>query len=66
MFRLLDSSRDLNNIAVKHHIDGIKSLEIDGGSHDILLNGRIHLCRNAMYKILKLKKSVDNMGIFFD
>lgn len=47
-------------------VDIIEDAQIDEESGDVILNGNIELCKNAMYGILDLKKQMANLGLSLD
>jgi len=44
-------------------IDVFEDVIIDEKSGDIIVNGNIELCKNALYGILDLKKQMSNLGL---
>jgi hypothetical protein len=46
--------------------DKFEDMHIDENSGDIILNGNIELCKNAMYGILELRKQMANLGLPMD
>jgi hypothetical protein len=51
---------DLQNI---NHFEDVK---IDEKSGDVIINGNIELCKNAMYGILDLKRQMAGLGLNMD
>jgi len=47
-------------------VDVFTDVKIDEKSGDIIVNGNIELCKNAMYGILELKKQMANLGLSMD
>jgi len=47
-------------------IDVFEDVVIDEKSGDIIVNGNIELCKNAMYGILDLKKQMAGIGLSMD
>ncbi|MDA3860934.1 MAG: DUF2442 domain-containing protein [Melioribacteraceae bacterium] len=48
------------------NIDVFENLVIDEKSGDVIVNGDIELCKNAMYGILDLKKQMAGLGLSMD
>lgn len=48
------------------NVDVFKDVKIDEKSGDIIVNGNIELCKNAMYGILELKKQMASLGLSMD
>jgi len=48
------------------NIDVFEDVVIDEKSGDIIVNGNIELCKNAMYGILDLKKQMAGLGLPMD
>ncbi|MCF6268891.1 MAG: hypothetical protein L3J41_04205 [Melioribacteraceae bacterium] len=46
--------------------DIIEDAKLDEKSGDIIVNGNIELCKNAMYGILDLKKQMAGLGLSMD
>ena len=46
--------------------DKFKDVRLDESSGDIIVNGNIELCKNAMYGILDLRKQMANLGLPMD
>jgi hypothetical protein len=47
-------------------VDVLEDVIIDEKSGDIIVNGKIELCKNAMYGILDLKKQMAGLGLSMD
>ncbi|MCK5457188.1 MAG: DUF2442 domain-containing protein [Melioribacteraceae bacterium] len=47
-------------------VDVFTDVKIDEKSGDIIVNGNIELCKNAMYGILDLKKQMASLGLSMD
>ncbi len=47
-------------------IDKFNDIVIDEKSGDVILNGNIELCKNAIYGILDLKKQMASLGLSMD
>jgi len=47
-------------------IDVFTDVQIDEKSGDIIVNGNIELCKNALYGILDLKKQMAGLGLSMD
>ena len=48
------------------NIDVFTDVKIDEKSGDVIVNGNIELCKNAMYGILDLKKQMASLGLSMD
>ncbi len=46
--------------------DIIEDIKVDEKSGDIIINGNIELCKNAMYGILEIKKQMAGLGLPMD
>ena len=47
-------------------IDKFEDAHINSDTGDIIINGNIELCKNAIYDILNLKKQMEALGLFID
>ena len=47
-------------------VDVFSDLKVDETSGDIIINGNIELCKNAIYGILELKKQMAGLGLSMD
>ncbi len=47
-------------------VDVFTDVKIDEKSGDVIVNGNIELCKNAMYGILDLKKQMASLGLSMD
>jgi len=47
-------------------VDVFEDVKIDKESGDVIINGKIELCKNAMYGILDLKKQMAGLGLSMD
>ncbi len=47
-------------------VDVFTDVKIDENSGDVIVNGNIELCKNAMYGILDLKKQMASLGLSMD
>ena len=47
-------------------VDVFTDLKVDEDSGDIIINGNIELCKNAIYGILELKKQMAGLGLSID
>lgn len=47
-------------------VDVFTDVKIDEKSGDVIVNGNIELCKNAMYGILDLKKQMAGLGLSMD
>ena len=47
-------------------VDIFTDLKVDETSGDIIINGNIELCKNAIYGILELKKQMAGLGLSMD
>lgn len=45
------------------NVDIFVDIRIDESSGDIIINGNIELCKNAIYGILELKKQMASLGL---
>jgi hypothetical protein len=48
------------------NIDKFEDVHIDEKSGDIIVNGNIELCKDAMYGILDLRKQMAKLGLIMD
>ncbi len=47
-------------------VDVFTDIKVDKNSGDIIINGNIELCKNAIYGILELKKQMAGLGLSMD
>ena len=47
-------------------IDKFEDAYMNSDTGDIIINGNIELCKNAIYDILNLKKQMEALGLFID
>ncbi len=47
-------------------VDVFTDVKIDEKSGDVIVNGNIELCKNAMYGILDLKRQMAGLGLSMD
>ena len=68
----MDGEISLEKLAKRNHlselskIDIVENIILDEKSGDLIINGNITLCKNAMYGILELKKQMARLGIRLD
>lgn len=48
------------------NINNFEDVKIDEKSGDVIINGNIELCKNAMYGILDLKRQMAGLGLNMD
>ncbi len=68
----MDGEISLEKLTTREQYENLQSqdvfsdLKVDENSGDIILNGNIELCKNAIYGILELKKQMANLGLSMD